>query len=65
MKEGIVMAKLELREACYVGIENVQKCRGQYGEEHEKLVKEANRQIEESRIRYASAYKNAGSYLGK
>lgn len=59
------MAKLELRESCYSGIKNVQKCKVQNKSEHEILVKEANKRIEENRIRYAAAYKNAGSYLGQ
>nr|WP_295300468.1 hypothetical protein [uncultured Blautia sp.] len=59
------MAKLVLRESCYRGLKNVKKCATQNKPTHENLVKEANKRIEESRIRYAAAYKNAGSYLGQ
>lgn len=59
------MAKLVLRESCYSGLKNVKKCTIKNKPEHENLVKEANRRIEENRIRYAAAYKNAGSYLGQ
>ncbi|NSG41002.1 hypothetical protein G4960_14745 [Blautia obeum] len=59
------MAKLVLRESCYSGLKNVKKCTAKNKPEHENLVKEANKRIEENRIRYAAAYKNAGSYLGQ
>mgnify|MGYP006889171614 FL=1 len=54
-----------LRESCYSGLKNVKKCTAKNKPEHENLVKEANKRIEENRIRYAAAYKNAGSYLGQ
>ena len=59
------MAKLTLREACFNGLENVQTCKIQNKPEHDNLIKESNRRIEENRIRYAVAYKNADSYLGQ
>lgn len=59
------MAKLVLRESCYNGLKNVKKTTVKNKPEHENLVKEANRRIEANRIRYAAAYKNAGSYLGQ
>ncbi|MDD3279857.1 MAG: hypothetical protein PHG16_13440 [Lachnospiraceae bacterium] len=59
------MAKLFLRDACYDGIKNVEERKMQNKPQHEALVKEANKRIEKNRIRYATAYKNAGSYLGK
>ena len=59
------MAKLVLRESCYSELKNVKKCTAKNKPEHENLVKEANKRIEENRIRYAAAYKNAGSYLGQ
>lgn len=59
------MKKLVLREACYNGIDNVEKRELQTSLYHKDLVKEANEKIEKSRLRYATAYKNAGSYLGK
>lgn len=60
-----VMAKLVLRESSYNGLQNVKKSAIKNKPEHENLVKQANKRIEESRIRYAAAYKNAGSYLGQ
>lgn len=59
------MAKLVLRDACYNGIKNVEERKIQNKPQHEALVKEANKRIEKNRIRYATAYKNASSYLGK
>lgn len=59
------MAKLKLRESCYKGIENVVVKDIHKTSAHKTLVKEANEQIEKNRIRYATAYNNAGSYLSK
>lgn len=59
------MKKLVLREACYKGIDNVERKELKVTDQHKALVKEANQKIEKSRVRYATAYKNAGSYLGK
>lgn len=59
------MKKLVLREACYKGINNVERQELKVTAQHKTLVKEANQKIEKSRVRYATAYKNAGSYLGK
>ena len=64
-RKGYVMAKLILTDACYNGLKNVRKCKGENKPEHEYLVKEANMQIEKNRNRYAAAYKNAGFYLGQ
>lgn len=58
------MKKLILRDACYNGIANVERQELKATDQHRILVKEANEKIEKSRIRYATAYKNAGSYLG-
>ena len=41
------MAKLVLRESCYSGLKNVKKCTAKNKPEHENLVKEANKRIEE------------------
>ncbi|MBQ7920542.1 MAG: hypothetical protein IJ324_11460 [Lachnospiraceae bacterium] len=57
------MAKLKLKESCYKGIENVVVTEIQRTAAHKELVKEANKQIEKNRIRYATAYNKAGSYL--
>lgn len=57
------MAKLILRESCYKGIDNVQTKELKATPEHKRLVKEANMRIEKNRIRYATAYRNASSYL--
>ncbi len=59
------MKKLVLRDACYNGIANVERKELKVTDQHKALVKEANQKIEKSRVRYATAYKNAGSYLGK
>lgn len=59
------MKKLILREACYNGIGHVERQEVKATDYHKALVKEANDKIEKSRVRYATAYKNAGSYLGK
>jgi hypothetical protein len=57
------MAKLKLKESCYNGIENVVVKEIHRTSDHKTLVKEANTQIEKNRIRYATAYNKAGSYL--
>lgn len=59
------MKKLVLREACYNGIKNVERREVKVTDQHKALAKEANQKIERSRVRYATAYKNASSYLGK
>lgn len=59
------MAKLVLRHACYNGVGNVEERKMQEHPQHNILEKEANIRIEKNRIRYAAAYKNAGSYLEK
>lgn len=57
------MAKLKLKESCYKGVENVVVKEIHKTSAHKALVKEANEQIEKNRIRYATAYNKAGSYL--
>lgn len=57
------MAKLVLRDACYKGIENVQTKQLKATPEHKQIVKESNKRIEKNRLGYATAYRNAGSYL--
>lgn len=58
------MAKLVLRQSCYNGLKNIKKNEVQNKPDHTQHVKDANKRIEKNRIRYAAAYKNAGSYLG-
>lgn len=57
------MAKLILRRSCYAGIEGIKRSELQNIENHKQYAKEANKRIEKNRIRYAVAYKNAGSYF--
>ena len=57
------MAKLKLRESCYRGIENAVVTDIRKTSAHKEIVKEANEHIEKNRIRYATAYHKAGSYL--
>lgn len=57
------MAKLQLKESCYKGVKNVVVKEIHRTSTHKALVKEANEQIEKNRIRYATAYNKAGSYL--
>lgn len=59
------MAKIKLREACFKGIENTQTKQQVITQEHKVLVKKANRKIAENHVRYAIAYRNAGTYLSK
>lgn len=58
------MANLNLRESCFKGIDGAVEKEILKSPEHKALVKEANEQIEKNRIRYATAYNKAGSYLG-
>lgn len=57
------MAKLKLKESCYRSIDNVVVKEIRSTSAHKRLVKEANEQIERNRIRYATAYIKAESYL--
>lgn len=59
------MSKLKLKESCYKGIGNVIIKEIRRTSAHKTLVKEANGQIEIGRIRYASAYNKAETYLDK
>lgn len=58
-----MMAKLKLKESCYKGVGDVVAKEIRRTSAHKTLVKEANEQIERNRIRYATAYNKAGSYL--
>ena len=58
-----MMAKLKLKESCYKGVGDVGAKEIRRTSAHKTLVKEANEQIERNRIRYATAYNKAGSYL--
>lgn len=60
---GRMMAKLKLKESCYKGVGDVVAKEIRRTSAHKTLVKEANEQIERNRIRYATAYNKAGSYL--
>lgn len=57
------MAKLILREACFVGIDNAVVREIQKTPEHKSFVKKERHQIEKNRLRYAKAYDEAKSYL--
>ncbi len=57
------MAQLKLKQSCYKGIEDVVVKEIRRTSAHKTLVNEANREIEKNRIRYATAYNKAGSYL--
>jgi len=59
------MAKLNLRQSCYrgSGIENAVVKEIHRTSAHKTLVDEANKEIEKNRIRYATAYNKAKSYL--
>ena len=59
------MAKLKLKESCYKGIGNVIIKEIRKTSVHNMLVKEANEQIERGKIRYATAYNKAETYLDK
>lgn len=57
------MAKLELYEASFSGIKNTTTKEVNTSKEYEKSVKESDIRIQKSRIRYASAFRNASTYL--
>lgn len=60
---GENMAKLILRESCFKGIDNVVVKEIKKTSAHKTFVKQANEQIERNRLRYATAYNRAESYL--
>ena len=57
------MAKLLLRESCFKGIDNAVIKEIKKTPAHKTFVKQANEQIEKKRLRYATAYNRAESYL--
>ena len=57
------MTKLILRESCFNGIDNVVVKEIKKTQAHKAYVKQANEQIERNRLRYATAYNRAKSYL--
>ena len=59
------MAKIILSQAAQNGIQDVTEKKMNESESYKKLVKEAEQKIEESRHRYATAYKKAQSYLAR
>jgi hypothetical protein len=58
------MAKLILRDSCFKGVDNAVVKEIKKTPAHKIFVKQANEQIEKNRIRYATAYNSAKSYLG-
>lgn len=59
------MAKIILSEAAQTGIKDVTEKKMNESESYKKLVEEADQRIEESRHRYAAAYRKAASYLAR
>ena len=59
------MAKIILTEAAQNGIQNTTKLEMNNSAEYKKLVGEANKQIDENRHRYATAYKKSATYLAR
>ena len=57
------MAQLKLKQSCYKGIEDVTVKEIHRTSAHKTLVKEANEQIAQNRIRYATAYNESKAYL--
>ena len=57
------MAKLLLRESCFKGIDNAVIKEIKKTPAHKTFVKQANEHIENNRLRYATAYNRAESYL--
>lgn len=57
------MAKLILQESCFKGMDNVVIKEIKKTSAHKAFVKQANEQIERNRLRYATAYNRAKSYL--
>lgn len=55
--------KLKLRDACYKGISGITKKAIKYDGSYQEAIKEANRQIVESREQERRVWENASSYL--
>lgn len=59
------MAKIILSQAAQTGIQDVTEKKMNESESYKKLIEEADQKIEESRHRYATAYRKAASYLAR
>lgn len=59
------MAKLILTKACHHGLENVQRKSLKVDDAYKNAVKEANEKIKTNQTHYATAYKNAESFLAQ
>lgn len=59
------MAKLIISETSQNGVQGVTKRKPGMGESYKKLIKEADKRIDEDRSRYAKAYKRASAYLAR
>ncbi len=57
------MAKLKLYDASFTGIKNTTTKEVNTSEKYEKSVEKSNIRIQKCRIRYASAFRNASTYL--
>ena len=56
---------MNILPVCYYGVNNVTKKLMVSTKEYNEALKKANEKIKENQSRYATAYKNAGSYLGR
>lgn len=59
------MARIIVSEAAQFGIKGTTKSKPVKSEEYKKLVNEADKMIEENRLQYAQAYKNAKNCLAR
>lgn len=59
------MSTIKMLNACYSGVDNVTKKTIINTKEYSEALKKANEKIRDNQSRYATAYKNAGSYLGR
>jgi len=59
------MVKIILSKAAQNGIQDVTERNMNQSDSYKKLVAEADRKIEESRYRYAVAYRKATTYLAR
>ena len=57
------MAGIKVTEIAKNGVANAVKSRPEIDESYKKLIKEANKKIEEDRYYYARSYKKASTYL--
>lgn len=59
------MSKIILSEEAQNGIQGVTQRKMKISKSYQKLIDEADQKIDESRSRYANAYKKATSYLAR